>query len=284
MFLIKQEPLEIEDPQFVFIDDKKNPIESLVSLNDRISNIENINRYVLTVEEGMELFLDFSVNGEYIYFIYDYGRENTVNGNFRIIFGDPVNDENGWGKLNNEGLWVRVYHNDFESFEFYSSEELCLVFSNPNKLSNDEILKYLNEIDTKKGIPSIHYLNDINKMSFLAHTTWWKQSDSLDDNDQLVLILYTLKNLSKRYTCPCCGFKTLKELNNYETCPVCKWMDDDIQSYDPHLSGGANEESLIEAQKNFIEIGRASKTFFHSLGEPTSNYEKDENWKLLTEK
>jgi Cysteine-rich CPCC len=284
MFLIKQEPLEIEDPRFVFFDDEKNTFESLVGLNDRISNIEIINRYVLTVEEGMELLLDFAINGEYIYFIYDYGRENTVNDNFRIIFGDPENDESGWEKLNNEGLWVRVYHNDCESFEFYSSEELCLVFSNPNKLSNDEILKYLNEIDTKKGIPSINYLNHINKMNFFAHTTRWKQFDSLDDNDLLVLILYTLKKLSKRYTCPCCGFKTLKELNNYETCPVCKWMDDDIQSFKPHLGGGANEESLIEAQKNFIEIGRASKTFFHSPGDPTSNYEKDENWKPLTEK
>ncbi len=166
MFLIKQEPLEIEDPQFVFFDGEKNIIESLVGLNERISNLENINRYVLTVDNGMELLMDFASNGEYIYFIYDYRRENEFKGNVRIIFGDPENDESGWEKLNNEGLWVRVYHNDCESFEFYSSEELCLVFSNPNKLTNDEILKFLNEIDTKKGIPSINYLNDVNKMSF----------------------------------------------------------------------------------------------------------------------
>lgn len=61
-------------------------------------------------------------------------------------------------------------------------------------------------------------------------------------------------------------------------------MDDDNQSFKPHIGGGANEESLVEAQKKFNEIGRASKSSFHSLGEPTSNYEKDENWKPLTEK
>ncbi|GGI17293.1 CPCC family cysteine-rich protein [Gottfriedia solisilvae] len=283
MFLIKQEPLDIEDPQFVFFDDEKNTIESLEGLNNRISNIENINRYVLTVEDGMELVLDFAINDEYIYFIYDYSRENTVKGNFRIIFGNPENDESGWEKLNNEGLWVRVYHNDCESFEFYSSEELCFVFSNPNKLTNDEILKFLNKIDTKKGIPSIDYVNDVNNMSFVAHTTWWNQFNRIENNDLYVFILYTLKKLSKRYTCPCCGYKTLRELNNYETCPVCKWMDDDIQSYDPDICG-ANKESLREAQINFKEIGRASKTFFHSESEPTTNYEKDINWKPLTEK
>jgi len=83
-----------------------------------------------------------------------------------------------------------------------------------------------------------------------------------------------------KQTCPCCGYKTLEELDNYETCPVCMWMYDDIQSFNPDRRG-ANKETLREAQKNFIEIGRASKVLFALGGEPTSNYVKDENWRPL---
>ncbi len=30
----------------------------------------------------------------------------------------------------------------------------------------------------------------------------------------------------KRYTCPCCGYKTLDEIGGYDICPYCKWEDD----------------------------------------------------------
>lgn len=82
----------------------------------------------------------------------------------------------------------------------------------------------------------------------------------------------------KKFTCPCCGYKTLNERDNWETCQVCKWMDDEIQSYEPDI-GGANKVTLREAQKNFKEIGRADRINYHSKGKPTSKYEKDDNWK-----
>jgi len=59
MFLIRQEPLDILDDQFVYFDEK-NTIESFTGLNGHIPNLESINRYVLTVEDGGDLiFEDF---------------------------------------------------------------------------------------------------------------------------------------------------------------------------------------------------------------------------------
>lgn len=284
MFLICQEPLDIWDDQFVYFDEK-NTLQSFTGLKGTIPNIENINRYVLTVEDGIDLILtDFASKGEYIYFIYDSSREDSVKGNIRKILEDREKENCGWQKLNNHGLWVRVFHSDDKTSEIYLTIEYSLLFSTQNKLTNDEILKFLNEVDLSKGVPSINYLNSVNKMSFIAQTTWWDHFAGIEDNYLHVLIMYTLNKPLKKQTCPCCGYKTLRERNNRETCPICKWMDDDIQSIKPDSEGGANKESLKEAQKNYKEIGRASKTFFHSESEPTTNYEKDKNWKPLAEK
>jgi len=121
-------------------------------------------------------------------------------------------------------------------------------------------------------------------MGFIAQITSWNHIAGVEDNDLQVYIIYTLKKLMKRYTCPCCGYKTLRERNNWESCQVCKWNDDDIQSIRPDLDGGANKESLREAQKNFKEIGRASKHLYKSHKAPISDYEKDENWMPFAEK
>lgn len=85
----------------------------------------------------------------------------------------------------------------------------------------------------------------------------------------------------KLFTCPCCSYKTLEERYNYETCLICKWMDDDIQEDFPDFNGGANKESLREAQKNFKEIGKCSKLLLHRESAPVSQYEKDKDWKPL---
>ncbi|PEE02877.1 CPCC family cysteine-rich protein [Bacillus pseudomycoides] len=42
---------------------------------------------------------------------------------------------------------------------------------------------------------------------------------------------------------------------------MCKWNDDEVQAVS-HDIRGANKETLKEAQINYKEIGRASKTFF----------------------
>lgn len=283
MFLICQEPVDLNDDDYVYLDEK-NTIQSFAGLNGTISNLENVNRYVLTVEDGIDLILtEFASKEEYIYFIYDSNKEDSIKGKIRKILDDREKENSGWEKLNNQGLWVKVLHTDDESLEINLSVEYSLVFSTQNKLNNDEILKFLNDVGLNNSIPSINYLNSVNKMGFIAHTTWWDHFDGIKDNYLHVLIMYTLNKLLKKETCPCCGYKTLRERNNWETCPICKWMDDDLQSIKPDLKGGANKESLREAQKNYKEIGRVSKTFFHLESEPTSNYEKDKNWKPLAE-
>jgi len=89
------------------------------------------------------------------------------------------------------------------------------------------------------------------------------------------------KNL---YTCPCCGYKTLEELHSWDICVVCKWEDDGLQSDDPDFEGGANDESLREAQKNYREIGVCSKKLLHWKNTSYSKYEKDSSFNYLDEK
>ena len=49
------------------------------------------------------------------------------------------------------------------------------------------------------------------------------------------------------YPCPCCGELVLQKPGNYEICRICKWEDDPVQSANPDFKGGANAQSLNEA-------------------------------------
>lgn len=71
----------------------------------------------------------------------------------------------------------------------------------------------------------------------------------------------TQKN--ENYACPCCRFLTLSEpyCGTFEICPVCFWEDDIVQYNDPEFKGGANQESLNEARKNFEKFGASSTEF-----------------------
>ncbi|MFD3163381.1 CPCC family cysteine-rich protein [Herpetosiphon sp. NSE202] len=61
-----------------------------------------------------------------------------------------------------------------------------------------------------------------------------------------------------RYPCPCCGYKTVEDPGRYDLCEVCWWEDDEQQSDNPDLRGGANAESLNEARQNFKAYGAIS--------------------------
>lgn len=53
----------------------------------------------------------------------------------------------------------------------------------------------------------------------------------------------------QRYPCPCCGALAFGEPpGSFEICEVCGWGDDVVQLRYPSLAGGANRESLIDAQ------------------------------------
>jgi lysophospholipase L1-like esterase len=56
-----------------------------------------------------------------------------------------------------------------------------------------------------------------------------------------------------RFACPCCGYLTLSERppGTYQICDICFWEDDYVQSADPDYEGGANRESLRQAQEAF---------------------------------
>src|SRR4051812_36958492 len=59
-----------------------------------------------------------------------------------------------------------------------------------------------------------------------------------------------------KWPCPCCGYRTLHEgPGDYDLCPVCFWEDASDQLRWPTLADGPNGISLIEAQRNFVEIG-----------------------------
>ncbi len=72
----------------------------------------------------------------------------------------------------------------------------------------------------------------------------------------------------KKYKCKCCGYYTLTEKpkdpdvypGTFEICPVCFWEDDSLQFLNPDRKGGANNVSLNEAKKNFIEFGAVEKS------------------------
>lgn len=54
--------------------------------------------------------------------------------------------------------------------------------------------------------------------------------------------------------CPACGFLTICEgfYGTFSICDVCGWEDDGVQLANPACGGGANRESLIEAQANAL--------------------------------
>ncbi|MBM7705776.1 hypothetical protein JOD03_000677 [Chryseomicrobium aureum] len=84
------------------------------------------------------------------------------------------------------------------------------------------------------------------------------------------------------HTCPCCGYKTLEEPpGNFEICPICYWEDDTLQREDPFYTGGANEESLYEAQQNFLKFGASCEKYIASVRKPNFNDSKDMSFRLI---
>jgi hypothetical protein len=84
------------------------------------------------------------------------------------------------------------------------------------------------------------------------------------------------------YTCPCCGYKSLPRPadGTYELCLVCWWENDQVQLRDPDYEGGANEPSLRQAQRNFIEFGTSDKDLRDQCDDP-ARYNRDPDWRPL---
>ncbi|WP_411678077.1 CPCC family cysteine-rich protein [Caproicibacter sp.] len=88
----------------------------------------------------------------------------------------------------------------------------------------------------------------------------------------------------KKYTCPCCGYKTLQNEHEYDICPICFWEDDDIQFDDVDFVGGANDVSLRQAQKNYSEFGACQKNMLKHVRKPNQDDVKDSTWKPISNK
>ena len=75
------------------------------------------------------------------------------------------------------------------------------------------------------------------------------------------------------FPCPCCGYLTRSssEHGTFDICPVCNWEDDDVQFWNPNFRGGANQESLNEAKKNYSLFGATSKNHTADVRKPFPN-------------
>jgi cysteine-rich CPCC protein len=78
------------------------------------------------------------------------------------------------------------------------------------------------------------------------------------------------------FPCPACGFLTFDEPpGSYSICEVCNWEDDGVQLRHPALRGGANSESLIEAQRRLLS--RVPESTQVACG-----FRRDPSWRPLT--
>jgi hypothetical protein len=86
---------------------------------------------------------------------------------------------------------------------------------------------------------------------------------------------------NNKYTCPCCGYKVFEETpGSDDICPICFWHDDLIDLETMYEPMGPNKVSLEQAQKNYAEFGAKEKRLVENV-RPATNFEKDENWRML---
>ena len=89
--------------------------------------------------------------------------------------------------------------------------------------------------------------------------------------------------VTEKFACPCCGYKTLGEQpkGHYDICEVCFWEDDPIQLDNPNYEGGANNVSLRQGQRNFIDFGACEREMIKNVRQSTKEEQRDEDWKPI---
>ncbi|HEX9061627.1 MAG TPA: glycosyltransferase, partial [Clostridia bacterium] len=82
--------------------------------------------------------------------------------------------------------------------------------------------------------------------------------------------------LGEKYKCPCCGYRTLKisPPKTDEVCEICSWEYDFLQLCSPDDKDGANEVSLNEARRNFVEFGASDIRYKYVVRKP-DRYDKE---------
>jgi len=75
--------------------------------------------------------------------------------------------------------------------------------------------------------------------------------------------------IQKKYTCPCCEYRTLDSGPGcFDICPVCYWEDDNLQRNNPDYTGGANDISLNNARENYKKLGAISQEYLNIVRYP----------------
>ena len=94
-----------------------------------------------------------------------------------------------------------------------------------------------------------------------------------------------LKALRKKGYCPCCGYKTFEpgKYNTYNICPICSWEDESLIKTVVEEGGGANNVSLVQAQKNFKDLQSAEKQTQEFTREAQEDEAQHQNWPWLIE-
>ena len=90
---------------------------------------------------------------------------------------------------------------------------------------------------------------------------------------------------TRRFTCPCCGYRTLGDSpGSYEICQVCFWEDDPVQLLNPAYAGGANTLSLMESRTNYQRMRVSDERFSANVRSPNKDEELDPEWRLAVDK
>ncbi|WP_167944509.1 CPCC family cysteine-rich protein [Micromonospora profundi] len=85
-----------------------------------------------------------------------------------------------------------------------------------------------------------------------------------------------------RSPCPCCGHLVHDDRPGSSLiCPVCFWEDDQVQLRWPFYRGGANKVSLVEAQRNYGNLGVSETRFADKVRSPSRDEALDRGFRPI---
>nr|WP_093572708.1 CPCC family cysteine-rich protein [Amycolatopsis rubida] len=86
----------------------------------------------------------------------------------------------------------------------------------------------------------------------------------------------------EKFPCPCCGRRVYEcSPGSSEICPICYWEDDLVQLRWPISCSGANGVSLIEAQRNYRQVGASESRWKDRVRKPNDGELLDKGWRPI---